>query len=156
MNYINVLYVQILIWDHDNFARVTWKPKYPFQGRFRQTSYKDFIFARGESLIVVGAQNETLRIILKYYMFEYWFGITTTDMNPGRLAPRPNIRTSTAADRLRFQEWKGGLNDATDGCDSPSDESVSNSHTHRFVKETNSSKRTKERIKCSNSQKFAF
>ena len=47
---------------------------------------------------------------------------------------------------------EGGLNDATDGCDRPSDESVSNSHTHRFVRETNSSKRTKERIKCSNSK----
>ena len=29
-NYINVLYVQILIWDHNNFARVTLEPKYPF------------------------------------------------------------------------------------------------------------------------------
>ena len=30
MNYINVLYVQILIWDDKNFARVTSDPKYPF------------------------------------------------------------------------------------------------------------------------------
>ena len=26
---INVLYVHILIWDHNNFARVTSEPKYP-------------------------------------------------------------------------------------------------------------------------------
>ena len=31
-NYINVLYVQILICDHKNFARVTSEPKYPFLG----------------------------------------------------------------------------------------------------------------------------
>ena len=29
----------------------------------RQTSYKDLVFARGEFLSVVGAQNESLRII---------------------------------------------------------------------------------------------
>ena len=28
-DYINVLYVQILIWDHNNFARVTSEPKIP-------------------------------------------------------------------------------------------------------------------------------
>ena len=49
-----------------------------FRTRFRQTSYKDLVFARGEFLSVVGAQNESLRIILMYYMFKYLFGITTT------------------------------------------------------------------------------
>ena len=38
----------------------------------------DLVFARGEFLSVVGARNESLRIILMYYMFKYWFGITTT------------------------------------------------------------------------------
>ena len=70
-NYINVLYVRILIWDHNNFARVTSEPKYHFRARFRQTSYKDLVFARGEFLSVVGAQNEGLRIILMSYMFKY-------------------------------------------------------------------------------------
>ena len=42
-----------------------------FRDRFRQTSYKDLVFARGEFLSVVGAQNESLRIILMYYMFKY-------------------------------------------------------------------------------------
>ena len=47
-----------------------------FRARFRQTSYKDIVFARGEFLSVIGAQNESLRTILMYYMFKYWFGIT--------------------------------------------------------------------------------
>ena len=42
-----------------------------FRARFSQTSYKDLVFARGEFLSVVGAQNESLRIILMYYMFKY-------------------------------------------------------------------------------------
>ena len=49
-----------------------------FRARFRHTNYKDLVFARGEFLSVVGAQNESPRIILMYYMFKYWFGITTT------------------------------------------------------------------------------
>ena len=49
-----------------------------FRARFRQTSYKDLVFARGEFLSIVAAQNESLRIILMYHMFKYGFGITTT------------------------------------------------------------------------------
>ena len=49
-----------------------------FRDRFRQTCSKDLVFARGEFLSVVGAQNEFLQIILMYYMFKYLFGITTT------------------------------------------------------------------------------
>ena len=49
-----------------------------FRDRFRQICYKDLVFARGEFLSVVGAQNESLRIILMYYMFKYCFGIATT------------------------------------------------------------------------------
>ena len=41
-----------------------------FRARFRQTSYKDLVFARGEFLSVVGAQNESLRILLMYYMIK--------------------------------------------------------------------------------------
>ena len=43
-----------------------------------KTFYKDLVFARGEFFSVVGDQNVALRIILMYYMFKYWFGITTT------------------------------------------------------------------------------
>ena len=43
-----------------------------------KTSYKDFIFPRGKFLVLVGAKNESLRVILIYYMFKYLFGIKTT------------------------------------------------------------------------------
>ena len=39
-----------------------------FRARFRQTSYKDLVFARGDFLSVVGAQNESLRHIIIYYI----------------------------------------------------------------------------------------
>ena len=47
-----------------------------FRARFRQPGYKDLgfrdlVFARGEFLSVVAAQNESLQIILMYYMFKY-------------------------------------------------------------------------------------
>ena len=48
------------------------------RARFRQTSYNDLVFAWGDFLCVVGAQNESLRIILMYDMFKYCFGITRT------------------------------------------------------------------------------
>ena len=35
-----------------------------------KTSYKDLVFARGAFFSVVRGQNESLRIILKYYMFQ--------------------------------------------------------------------------------------
>ena len=40
-----------------------------------KTSYKDLVFARREFLRLVVSQNETLGIILIYYMFKYLFGI---------------------------------------------------------------------------------
>ena len=52
-------------------------PNTHFRARFRQTSYKDLVFARGEFLSVIGAQNEFLRTILMYFMFKYLFEITT-------------------------------------------------------------------------------
>ena len=33
-----------------------------------KTSYKDLVFARGEFLSVVGAQNEFVRLIIIYYI----------------------------------------------------------------------------------------
>ena len=61
-----MLYIQILIWDHNFGAKI------PILGfDLGKTSYKDLVFARGEFLSVVGAQNESLRIILMYYMFKY-------------------------------------------------------------------------------------
>ena len=57
-----------MIWNHNNFARVTSEPKYHFRARFKQTSYKDLVFARGEFLSIVGAQNEFVRLIIIYYI----------------------------------------------------------------------------------------
>ena len=67
-----------------------------FRARFRQTSYKDLVFARCEFLSVVGAQNESLRIILMYYMFKYWFGITTTLLE--------SLRSQNTHFRARFRQ----------------------------------------------------
>ena len=39
-----------------------------FRARFKQTRYKDLVLARGEFLRVVGAQNESLRLIMIYYI----------------------------------------------------------------------------------------
>ena len=67
-----------------------------FRARFRQTSFKDLVFARGEFLSVVGAQNESLRIILMYYMFKYLFGITTTLLE--------SLRSKNTHFRARFRQ----------------------------------------------------
>ena len=38
-----------------------------FRSRFRQSSYKELVFARGKFLSIVGAQNESLRLIITYF-----------------------------------------------------------------------------------------
>ena len=45
---------------------------------FGKTSYKDLVFARGEFLRLVGAPNESLRLIIIYYMLKYTFRIRKT------------------------------------------------------------------------------
>ena len=72
-----------------------------FRARFRQTSYKDLVFARGEFFSVVGGQNESLQIILMYYMFRYRFGITTTLLE--------SLRSQNTQFRARFRQisYKG-------------------------------------------------
>ena len=67
-----------------------------FRARFRQTSYQDLVFARGEFLSVDGAQNESLRIILMYYMFKYLCGITTTLLE--------SLRSQNTQFRDRFRQ----------------------------------------------------
>ena len=67
-----------------------------FRNRVRQTSYKDLVLTRGEFLSVVGAQNESLRILLMYYMFKYWFGITITLLE--------SIRSQNTHFRARFRQ----------------------------------------------------
>ena len=63
---------------------------------FGKTGYKDLVFVRGEFLSVVGAQNESLRIILMYYMFKYLFGITTTLLE--------SLRSQNTNIRARFRQ----------------------------------------------------
>ena len=71
MNYINVLYVQILNWKKKNIARVTSEPKNPiYKQDLGKTSYNGLLFTRGEFLWLVGAKKVSLRIILTYYMFK--------------------------------------------------------------------------------------
>ena len=72
-----------------------------FRARFRQPGYKDLgfrdlVFARGEFLSVVAAQNESLQIILMYYMFKYLFGITTTLLE--------SLRSQNTHFRARFRQ----------------------------------------------------
>ena len=73
-----------------------WCQNTHFRSRFRQTSYKDIVFARGEFLSVVWAQNESLRVILMYYVFKYWFGITTTLLE--------SLRSHNTHFRARFRQ----------------------------------------------------
>ena len=63
---------------------------------FRQTSFEDLVFTRGELLSVVGTQNESLRIILMYYMFKYGFGITVTLLE--------SLRSQNTHFRARFRQ----------------------------------------------------
>ena len=77
--YSNILCGQILIWNQNNFGRVTSKPGKPFKGsRLRKTSYKDLVFARSEFLMFFGDPNESLRLIIIYYIFKYAFGVKKT------------------------------------------------------------------------------
>ena len=45
---------------------------------FGNTTYNDFVLARSEYLRNIGAPNESLRLIILYYMFKYTFGTKTT------------------------------------------------------------------------------
>ena len=79
MIYHNILYVQILIWDSKNFARVTSKPKKHFKGYISaKLVIRTFFFARSEFLRIVGAANVSIILIIIYYLFKYSVGIKTT------------------------------------------------------------------------------
>ena len=45
---------------------------------FGKTSYKDIVFAQNDFLRLVGDPNESLILIIIYYMFKYSVGIKTT------------------------------------------------------------------------------
>ena len=57
-----------------NFTRVTSEPKKYFKG-YVTANYKDLVFARNDFLRLVGAPNEFLILIIKYYMFKSSVGI---------------------------------------------------------------------------------
>ena len=42
---------------------------------FGKTTYKDLVFARGAFLRFIGAPNESLRLIIIYYLFKYSFRV---------------------------------------------------------------------------------
>ena len=43
-----------------------------------KTSFKHFVFARSEFLMLVGAPNESLRLVIINYTLKYTFGMKTT------------------------------------------------------------------------------
>ena len=53
-----------------------------------KTTYKHLVFPWNDFLRLGGAQNESLRLILIYYMFEYTFGIKRTLLDSIR-NPKP-------------------------------------------------------------------
>ena len=56
---------------------------------FGKTSYNDFVLARSEFLRHIGALNESLRLIIIYYMCKYSFGIKTTLLESLRCQKSP-------------------------------------------------------------------
>ena len=45
---------------------------------FGKTSYKELVFAQNDFLRLFGAPNESVILLIIYYMFKYSFGIKTT------------------------------------------------------------------------------
>ena len=68
MSYINVLYVRIRFGITTTLLESLRSQNTQFRDRFRQPCYKDLVFARGVFLSVVGAQKESLRLIIIYYI----------------------------------------------------------------------------------------
>ena len=48
-----------------------------FKAIFRQNNYKDLVFARNEFLRIVGSPNQSLILIIMYYMIKLYFGKTS-------------------------------------------------------------------------------
>ena len=72
---IIIYYTKLHIWDLNNFARFTSKPKTHLRLDLGKTSYKDLVFARSDLTRLVGAPNESLRLIIIYYLLKYSFRI---------------------------------------------------------------------------------
>ena len=55
-----------------------WNQKTPLKAHLGTICQKDLVFARSEFSRLVGAQNESLRLIITNYIFKYTFSIKTT------------------------------------------------------------------------------
>ena len=75
--------------------------KSPLTARFRQTSYNDFVSARSEFLRITVAPNESLRLIIRYYMFVCSFWIKTNLLESLRYGKTP------LKARFRYKLLKG-------------------------------------------------
>ena len=56
---------------------------------FGKSSYKDLVFALGEFLRFFGDPNESLRLIIIYYIFIYMFENKTTLLESHRSQKKP-------------------------------------------------------------------
>ena len=57
-----------------------------------KTSYNDLVIARGKFLRLFGAPNESLRLLIIYYMFKYRFGIKTTLLDSFRNKKKTHLK----------------------------------------------------------------
>ena len=55
---------------------------------FRKTSYKDLVFAQIDFLLIFGDPNQSLILIIIYYMFKYSVGIKKTLLKSLRIRKR--------------------------------------------------------------------
>ena len=79
LSIIIIYCIKIHISDRNNFARFTSEQKKPSKRlELGETSYKDLVFVRSDLIRIVGAPNESLRLVIIYYMFKYSFRIKTT------------------------------------------------------------------------------
>ena len=93
---IIVYYIKIHFQDLNNFARFTSEPKTHLRLDLGKTSYKDLVFARSDLKRLVAAPNESLRLIIIYYMFNYWFRIKTS--------LQESLRSQKARLKARFRQ----------------------------------------------------
>ena len=91
--YYNMLSVEILIWDQNNFGRVTSQPKNPFKVSIYAKLVIDLVFSRSDFLRLVGAPNESPRLIIIYYMIKYPFRIHKT-LPGSNLEPKERFKGS--------------------------------------------------------------
>ena len=66
-----------------------WSQKSGLKARFRQNYLQGLSFVRRELLRLVGAQNESLILIIIYYIFKYTFGTKTTLLDSLRSQKSP-------------------------------------------------------------------